>query len=96
MSEISELRFDLIGINSIHGEDLSPKENLPYEVRLRVTGRANSMRTAALVHREVEALYTNGPAGGGGVQGSTREIIAMASVLIPRELVSHQIHFEVS
>jgi hypothetical protein len=95
-SEISELRFDLIGIDAIHGEDLSPKGTQPYEVRLRAAGRSNSMRTAALVPREVEALYTNGPAGGGGVTGSTRETIAIASVLIPRELVSHQIHFEVS
>ena len=54
------------------------------------------MRTAALIHREVEALYTNGPAGGGGVTGLTRETIAIMSALIPRELVSHQIHFEVS
>ncbi len=95
-SGISELRFDLIGINSIHGEDLSPKGSPPYEVRLRVAGRADSMRTAALISREVEALYTNGPAGGGGVTGSTRETIAIVSVLIPREIVSHQIHFEVS
>jgi hypothetical protein len=95
-SQIGELRFDLIGINSIHGEDLSPKLSPPYEVRLRVAGRSNSLRTAALIPREVEALYTNGPAGGGGVAGSTRETIAIASALIPRDLVSHQIHFEVS
>jgi hypothetical protein len=95
-SQFSELRFDLIGINSILGEDLSPKGSPPYEVRLRVVGRSNSMRTAALIHREVEALYTNGPAGGGGVTGLTRETIAIMSALIPRELVSHQIHFEVS
>ena len=95
-SRFNELRFDLIGINSIHGEDLAPRGFPPYEVRLRVAGRADSLRTAGLIPREVEALYTNGPAGGGGVTGSTRETIAIASVLIPREMVSHQIHFEVS
>ena len=31
----------------------------------------------------MEALYTNGPAGGGGVVKSTRKIVSVASVLIP-------------
>jgi len=88
----SELRTDFIGIDSIHGQQLSRHAPTPYEVRLRVAGRAGSQRMAALVPREVEALYTNGPAGGGGVSGSTREIIAIASALIPRECASHEIH----
>lgn len=93
---LSELRFDFIGINSIHGETLSHHAPTPYEVRLRAAGRAPTQRGASMIHREVEALYTNGPSGGGGVSGSTRETIAMASALIPRNLVSHQAHFEVS
>jgi hypothetical protein len=35
----------------------------------------------------VEALYLNGPAGGGGVTQSVREVIAAASVLVPRSAV---------
>jgi hypothetical protein len=35
----------------------------------------------------VEALYTNGPAGGGGASGSTKEMIAIASALVPRSCV---------
>ena len=92
-ASISELRIDFIGINSIHGPGLSRHAPTPYEVRLRAAARAASQRTAALVPREVEALYTNGPAGGGGVTGSAREVIAIASALIPRECVTHQIHF---
>ena len=91
---LSELRFDLIGVNSIHGEKLSPANYEPYEVRLRAIARAENRCSADLIPREVEALYTNGPAGGGGVAGSTRENIAIYSALIPRELVSCQIHFE--
>jgi hypothetical protein len=90
---ISELRTDFIGINSIHGPRLSRGAPTPYEVRLRVTGRAEALKTASRVPREVEALYTNGPAGGGGAFGSTKEIIAIASVLIARECVSPQINF---
>ena len=87
----SELRFDFIGINSIHGPQLSRHAPVSYEVRLRAAGRADSLASAAWIAREVEALYTNGPAGGGGAFGSTREVIAMISALIPRESVSHQV-----
>ena len=87
----SELRFDFIGLDSIHGPHLSHNAPIPYEVRLRVAGRADSLATASWIPREVEALYTNGPAGGGGASGSTREVIAVTSALIPRESISAHI-----
>ena len=40
---------------------------------------------AQLVANEVEALYTNGPAAGGGATKSVREVIAAAAVLVPRD-----------
>ena len=89
---LQELRFDFIGIDSVHGERLSHRVCEPYEVRLRAAARANSYREAAIIHREIEALYTNGPAGGGGVSGSTRETVAMLSTLVPRNLVQPQLH----
>ena len=46
---------------------------------------------ARLVAREVEALYTNGPAGGGGATISVRPILAMRSTLIPRHLVTPRV-----
>jgi septum formation inhibitor MinC len=49
--------------------------------------RCPSRALAELVGQEVEALYLNGPAGGGGVTQSVREVIAAASALIPREAV---------
>src|SRR4029434_3616730 len=61
----SELRIDLVGSTSLHGRALDSDER-PYEVRLRVAARATSREEAAVVGDEVEALYTNGPAGGGG------------------------------
>ena len=42
---------------------------------------------AVRLGNEVETLYTNGPAGGGGVTKSAREVIAIASTLIPRDAV---------
>jgi hypothetical protein len=36
----------------------------------------------------VEALYTNGPAGGGGVRVFTGEVIGVVSTLVPRAAVT--------
>ena len=89
----SELRFDLIGVNSLHGGLLSAHANEPYEVRVRVSGRTENLREAARIGNEVETLYTNGPAGGGGAFKSARDIVAVASVLLPRELAKPQVQF---
>lgn len=94
--QITERRFDFIGLNAIHGEALSPPSPEPWEVRLRATGRSPSKKAAAMIPREVEALYTNGPASGGGVTGSVRETIAIASTLIPRDAVHPAVHYEES
>ncbi len=82
-----ELRFDLIGVNALHGETLAADFAEPYEVRARVSGRTASLEQAVRIGNEVETLYTNGPAGGGGVVKSTREVVAVQSVLLPREHV---------
>ena len=89
----SELRFELIGVNAMHGDRLSRGAPEPYEVRLRVAGHADSIGEAARIGAEVETLYTNGPAGGGGVVKSTREIIAVASAYAPRELLRPRVQF---
>jgi Acyclic terpene utilisation family protein AtuA len=95
-NDIGEVRFDLIGVDSIFGERLAKTQCEPCEVRLRVAGRGESLKSASLIAREVEALYTNGPAGGGGVAGSTKETVAILSTFVPREMVQHRIHVEVS
>jgi hypothetical protein len=84
----SELRFDLIGVDSLHGAALSGPWSDPYEVRLRVAGRAHSLSEACRIGNEVETLYTNGPAGGGGAAKSAKEVLAVQSVLLPRELIT--------
>jgi Acyclic terpene utilisation family protein AtuA len=89
----SELRFDLIGVDSLHGPLVSAHGNEPYEVRVRVAGRTESLREAIRIGNEVETLYTNGPAGGGGAWKSARDVVAVASVLLPRELATPAIRF---
>lgn len=89
----SEVRFDLIGVDSLHGPLLSAHASEPYEVRVRVTARTENLREAVRIGNEVETLYTNGPAGGGGAFKSARDVVAVASVLLPRELVKPQVQF---
>ncbi|MFL6696814.1 MAG: acyclic terpene utilization AtuA family protein [Vitreoscilla sp.] len=91
--QASELRFDLIGVDALHGAQSSRGHADPYEVRVRVIGRTPSLAEATRLANEVETLYTNGPSGGGGATKSAREIVAIQSVLIPRELARPSVHF---
>lgn len=63
----------------------------PAEVRLRVAAAVPSEEHARVVGQEVEALYTNGPAGGGGARGSVTERVVVRSCLLPRELVTPRV-----
>jgi hypothetical protein len=89
-----EIRYDLIGIDSILGAAPSSEGARPLEVRARVTARTRTLRDALRVGNEVEALYTNGPAAGGGVTRSAREIVAMCSTLVPRDLPTPLVQYE--
>jgi hypothetical protein len=82
-----ERRLDLIGVEALHGPGLSVAGVEPYEVRARVAVRTDSLEEAIRVGNEVEALYTNGPAGGGGATKHAREVVAMASAFLPRSRV---------
>ena len=88
-----ELRCDLIGVNAIHGAQLSAEHAEPYEVRLRVTGRTATMQEAARIGNEVETLYTCGPSGGGGATKSARAEVAVRATLLAETLVTATIHF---
>ncbi|MBR8253559.1 acyclic terpene utilization AtuA family protein [Burkholderia ambifaria] len=89
----TELRFDLIGVDALYGDATPAVRGEPAEVRMRVAGRATTAADAARIGNEVETLYTNGPAGGGGAFKSTREVIAVQSVLLPRAAVTPSFSF---
>lgn len=89
--EHCEARYDLIGVNALHGPHISQGE--PYEVRARVAVRTSSMAEAVLIGNEVEALYTNGPAGGAGAWKNARQVVAMVSTLVDRDLVQTKVLF---
>lgn len=79
-----EIKYDIIGCNSLYRNPDSQSYGEPCEVRIRVAGRAKTRAAADMIPNEVEALYTNGPAGGGGAVKRTREIVSVASILIDR------------
>ncbi len=93
---LRDLRFDLIGVNSVTAGIVPDGMREPAEVRLRAVGRADARKAAARIAREVEALYTNGPAGGGGVSQCVRETIGIVSTCIPRSAAASQWTIEVS
>lgn len=93
---MTEARFELIGVDAAHqGGDASGYADPP-EVRVRVVGRTDSLAEAVRIGNEVESLYTNGPAGGGGAWKSAREVIAVVSTLIPRACAAHAVSIEVA
>jgi len=88
--KFEEIRYDLMGVNSIHVREQSAS---PDEVRVRVAARTASLQDAVRIGNEVETLYTNGPAGGGGATKVAREVLAILSVLLPRDRVRHEVSY---
>ncbi len=87
-----EIRVDYIGMSSLHGRPEARVE--PYEVRLRMAVRSPEWKAAKALCFEIRTLHGNGPAGGAGGSDNLREVLAVASVLVPREWVKPVITVE--
>ncbi|MCK2168802.1 acyclic terpene utilization AtuA family protein [Thalassospira xiamenensis] len=85
--DCQELRGELIGVDAVLGSGAVDQPDCVPEVRVRFVGRTNNISDAARIGEEVESLYLNGPAAGGGVTKSAREIIAIVSGLLPEKAV---------
>ncbi|PSR34734.1 MAG: ABC transporter substrate-binding protein [Sulfobacillus benefaciens] len=81
-----EVRFDLIGVNAIHGRATPTLEQPPYEVRVRMAVHTQQRAVAERVAREVEWQYF-GPSGAGGMRSQIRPFLALYSSRIPRDQV---------
>jgi hypothetical protein len=90
-----ELRGELIGVDALHGGSGRAAGAEPGEVRVRVAGRTADAAAARRIGAEVEALYTNGPAGGGGAVKSVREVLAIGTTFLRRELAPAAVEHEV-
>ncbi|MEE4072777.1 acyclic terpene utilization AtuA family protein [Pseudomonas viridiflava] len=92
---VEDLRAELIGVDALHGSELGSRATAePWEVRLRIAARCVERSEAVRVGNEVETLYTNGPYGGGGATKAVRQVVAVASLFVPREAVNPVIHLE--
>jgi hypothetical protein len=91
-----EIRVDYIGLSSLHGMAACERAGRPepYEVRLRMAARSPDRKTAEALGFEIRTLHVNGPAGGGGGTNGVREVLAVKSLLIPRELVRTSVSVE--
>lgn len=92
------LRVDLIGVSSVFADDAgrwlaAQPPGDARDVRLRVAMNHDDKRTAERLLREVTALYTCGPAGGGGVRTALRQRLGTVSCLVPRERVPQKMEF---
>ena len=84
----AEARFELIGVDAVHRGAGDAPAGQPREVRARVAGRTATLGQARRIGREVSALWLNGPAGGGGATARASDVVAVASVLVPRHRVA--------
>ncbi len=92
MGTAVSLRADLIGVASVLADDggrwlAEHGHGAGHDVRLRLALRHDDGAVAQRLLREVTALYTCGPAGGGGVRTHLRPTLGTVSCLLPRRQV---------
>lgn len=85
-----QMRFDLIGVVSVLGDDKDRLLNATSvgtatDVRLRIAAKHEDSAQIDRMLRELTALWTGGPAGGGGVRVNKRQRLSLRSCLVPRE-----------
>lgn len=91
-----EHHFDLIGVASVFNDaegrwlDQCPAREID-DVRVRLAVSGAERRDVERALQEVEALYTAGPAGGGGVRTHVTPLMNSTSVFVPREAFAPQI-----
>ncbi|MGP7796822.1 acyclic terpene utilization AtuA family protein [Sphingomonas sp. CLY1604] len=90
---VEEGRFELIGVDAVaRGGAIKPTA-VPNEVRIRVACRTPDRKSARKIGHEVEALWLNGPAGGGGATTAAHEVVAIASTLVPRDAIATSVTY---
>ncbi|ORE93584.1 hypothetical protein ATO13_12941 [Stappia sp. 22II-S9-Z10] len=90
--DCGEVRGDIIGVDSVF-EAGPPRRSAGElaEVRIRFAARTGDRRAAERIGEEVDAMYLCGPAGGGGVTRSVREVVAIASAFMPEDRVEPRV-----
>lgn len=95
-AKIEEYRVDYIGYNSLFNSKISDQIKVAdhfNEIRLRISGRTKNEHDARLLTREIDFLYTNGPAGSSGIETSVKEVLSICAMLIPKDDVKATIKY---
>lgn len=87
----AKIRFDLIGVDSLHATAKVAADSNPQDVRLRTAVRTRDPEIAEQVLWETEAILCCGPAGGGGFRRSLTPSIVTYSTSIDRTAVKPEI-----
>ncbi len=90
--------FDLVGVSSVFNDDAgrhlaAARGRGVDDVRVRAGVSGDDREAVQRAVREVESLYTAGPAGGGGVRLAVTPLLASASAYLPREAVRERVQF---
>ena len=98
LAGLGPLRADLIGVASVFADDAGQwladqAAGDAQDVRLRVAMNHTDRASAERLGREVTALYTCGPAGGGGVRTALRQRLGTVSCTVPRAQVPTTFRF---
>lgn len=86
------LRIDLIGVVSVFAADsehhwAESNVSAATDVRLRVAAAHQERRRIERLLQEVTALYTCGPAGGGGIRTTLTPRLHSTACYVPREMI---------
>ncbi|MNT25152.1 hypothetical protein D3C72_1606590 [compost metagenome] len=94
--QADEVRIDFLGVNAVHGAASPEPVCEPNEIAVRVAARTRTRDEAAKIGREIDSMAVCGLASTGKRvphQERTREIIGVWSALVPRALITSQVHY---
>lgn len=91
-----EIRWDYVGLDSVHREASPRPDHEPYEIVLRLAVKTLTRAEAEQVGREVDPLAVAGPYGIGkwgthSPGARIRPVIGLKSALVPRGSVQHRV-----
>ncbi len=89
----SDLRIDLVGVDSVLGAASTPMQAEPPELRVHVSARCDDAELAQVIEDEVYTLTISGPAAGGSVRSERRPRIESITGFVPRDSVRTRVEW---